>query len=79
MPLHTITIFFFCTQVLKKLDAAAAAQETLDLQDLFFRFTIDTFCFIAFGIDLHSLEKDHPFAKAFDQTQQVCRVGCWVF
>ena len=38
---------------------------------MFFRFTMDTFCYIAFGMDLHSLEQDSEFAHAFDRTQKL--------
>ena len=44
---------------------------TVDIQDLFFRFTLDVFAHIAFGISLHSIERDtpHPFGTAFDEVQ----------
>ncbi len=38
------------------------------MQDLFFRYTMDSFCQIAFGEDLATLKQaePHPFARAFD-------------
>ena len=40
-----------------------------DLQDLFYRITIDATSTIAFGVELHSLvsDKQHDFALAFDE------------
>jgi hypothetical protein len=37
----------------------------VDIQDMFFRFTIDIFTSVAFGVELHSFARDeqHPFAK----------------
>lgn len=55
----------------------------IDVQDVFFRFTIDIFTLVAFGVELHSFERDdqHPFAKAFDDIQRnvIYRVPnpCW--
>lgn len=42
-----------------------------DLQELFFKFTLDTFTHIGFGVDLGSLLSDGPpaFATAFDRAQ----------
>ncbi|KAJ1563026.1 hypothetical protein HK405_003963 [Cladochytrium tenue] len=54
-----------------RLGRAADAGETLDLQDLFFRFTLDSFCRIGFGRHLGTLERETPiaFAAAFDAAQ----------
>ncbi|KAJ1551498.1 hypothetical protein HK405_014392, partial [Cladochytrium tenue] len=54
-----------------RLGRAADAGETLDLQDLFFRFTLDSFCRIGFGRHLGTLEQATPvaFATAFDAAQ----------
>ena len=52
-------------------------------EDLFFRFTIDIFTSVAFGVQLQSFDRDdqHPFAKAFDaiQVAVITRVPnpCW--
>lgn len=45
----------------------------IDLQDYFFRFTLDGFCKIAYNHDLKSMdaEKTIPFALAFDAAQSV--------
>jgi len=41
----------------------------IDLQDFFFRLTIDTTSIVNFGMDLHSVgnEQQHKFALAFDE------------
>lgn len=45
---------------------------TLDIQDLFYRFTIDSIGEIAFGVDLQALRGDAlPFAIAFDAAQSI--------
>ena len=60
-------------RLVRRLRAAAAAGEEVDMQNLFFKFTMDVFCNIAFGIELKSLERaaddPHPFAAAFDGAQ----------
>ena len=45
----------------------------VDMQDMYFRLTIDIFTFIAFGEDLKSLEQEqqHAFALAFDEVQRL--------
>jgi cytochrome P450 len=64
-------------------DATFDGTTTVDVQDLFFRFTIDIFTLVAFGVELRSFQRDdqHPFAKAFDhmQTRIIERVPnpCW--
>eukprot|EP00298_Acanthocystis_sp_HF-20_P015215 c21062_g1_i3.p1 GENE.c21062_g1_i3~~c21062_g1_i3.p1 ORF type:complete len:507 (-),score=167.95 c21062_g1_i3:18-1502(-) len=52
----------------------AQTNTEIDIQDMFFRLTIDVFCEVAFGIQLNSIEtKDaHQFAKAFDEVQYHC-------
>jgi cytochrome P450 len=54
-----------------KLDSYAASETVFDLQELFYRFTMDSFCKIAFDYDLQSMDKDaqDPFAIAFEQAQ----------
>ena len=46
----------------------------IDLQDLFFRITLDSFVNTAFGVELDSLnrKRQHPFALAFDKVQSLC-------
>lgn len=42
----------------------------VDMQDYFMRYTLDSFCEIAFGISLHSINEEiNHFAIAFDATQ----------
>ena len=54
------------------LDAKAASGESIDIQPAFYAFTMDTFCSIAFGIELNSQEKQHQFSKSFDLVQELC-------
>ncbi|KAJ3256099.1 hypothetical protein HDU77_003270 [Chytriomyces hyalinus] len=53
------------------LSAHAKAGDEFDLQDLFYRFTFDSFTKIAFGVDMNTVsEKDKaPFMVAFDEVQ----------
>jgi cytochrome P450 len=60
------------SQLKAKLGRAASSGEELDLQKAFFSFTMDTFCYIAFGVDLDSQNHDHEFTKAFDRVQLLC-------
>lgn len=58
------------TRLENKLSKAATSGSPVDMQDLFFRFTLDGFGKIGFGIDLHCMEVDEvPFAQAFDRCQ----------
>lgn len=54
-----------------KIKSYAENGESFDLQDLFFRFTIDSFAKVAFGIDLNSLNDDQQpeFARALNLCQ----------
>ncbi len=58
-------------QLIRRLTKAAHSHTPVEMQDLFFRHTMSSFCQIAFGEDLHLLDRDeqHPFAKAFDLGQ----------
>jgi cytochrome P450 len=49
-------------------------EEGIDMQEMFFKLTIDVFSAIAFGVELDSIKSDevHPFAAAFDEVQQHC-------
>lgn len=62
----------------KLLGALAANGRRVELQDLFFRFTLDTFTTMAFSADIDclptdpaALEKSVEFAVAFDSTQGI--------
>ncbi len=44
------------------LDNAASQGTVVDIQNLFFRFTLDSFAKVGFGLDLDSLKKEVPFA-----------------
>jgi len=44
-----------------------------DIQAVFFNFTLDSICDIAFGRKhINSLEESHPFGYAFDQANYIC-------
>jgi cytochrome P450 len=53
------------------LQEAADTQATVDLHDLFYRFTLDSFAEIAMAKQLNCLQSEEPppFAKAFDYVQ----------
>ncbi|KAI8608671.1 cytochrome P450 [Chytriomyces sp. MP71] len=53
------------------LQAHAQRGDTVDLQDLFYRFTFDSFTRIAFGIEMDTIcdGKKAPFMVAFDEVQ----------
>eukprot|EP01087_Luapelamoeba_hula_P008336 TRINITY_DN2085_c0_g1_i6.p1 TRINITY_DN2085_c0_g1~~TRINITY_DN2085_c0_g1_i6.p1 ORF type:complete len:222 (-),score=29.88 TRINITY_DN2085_c0_g1_i6:712-1377(-) len=51
------------------LSNAAAAGDTVDLQDIFFRFTLDSFGSIGFDHPINSLDQQVPFAQAFNRSQ----------
>ncbi|KAL1923490.1 uncharacterized protein VTP21DRAFT_8470 [Calcarisporiella thermophila] len=54
------------------LDKVADTGEDINLSDLFFRFTLDTFGLLSFGTSFQCLERPHdpvPFAVAFDYVQ----------
>ncbi|KAI8344761.1 cytochrome P450 [Chlamydoabsidia padenii] len=52
-------------------DKAVGANQIVDLHDTMFRFTLDSFVLLGFGVDLKSLTHTDkvPFAAAFDQLQ----------
>jgi cytochrome P450 len=54
-----------------KLAEYAGSGKSFDLQELMFKFTLDSFCKIAFDVDLQSMAQDRPvpFAAAFDAAQ----------
>ena len=49
---------------------ADAAGREFDLQRLFSKFTLESICKIAYGVQLGCLRQDMPFEKAFDQATQ---------
>ena len=56
--------------VLEILDEAVQTQKTMNMQDLFYQFTLDSIGQIGFGVDLGVLRKGKiPFSEAFDQAQ----------
>ncbi|KAI9327938.1 cytochrome P450 [Zopfochytrium polystomum] len=59
------------TQLTARLDRAAATGATVDLSDLFSRFTLDSFSRVGFGESVGALARDEaiPFMRAFDRAQ----------
>jgi cytochrome P450 len=55
--------------VAKVLDEAADSGATIDLQDLFFKYTLTTFAEIGFGEDINEIEGSSPFGHNFDEAQ----------
>eukprot|EP01012_Entosiphon_sulcatum_P012017 TRINITY_DN1747_c0_g1_i1.p1 TRINITY_DN1747_c0_g1~~TRINITY_DN1747_c0_g1_i1.p1 ORF type:complete len:549 (-),score=70.11 TRINITY_DN1747_c0_g1_i1:68-1690(-) len=44
----------------------------VDLQDVFFRFTMDAFATVGFGVEMHTLRDVHdPYAASFDRVHQL--------
>lgn len=63
---------FIETTVVEKADVLVKllkADGKRDIQELFFRFTLDAFGIIGFGVDIDSLHGSAPFASAFDEIQ----------
>lgn len=54
--------------------AALPQGQPTDLQNLFFRFTMDAICHIAFGVQLKTLSHPHPFSVSFDFAQSVVKL-----
>ncbi|CAO3607772.1 unnamed protein product [Cunninghamella blakesleeana] len=54
------------------LDVASKNGSTVDFHDIMFRFTLDSFVKLSFGVDLHALSTKGkvPFASSFDEVQQ---------
>jgi hypothetical protein len=52
---------------------AAKNGHTFDICDMYYKYTLDAICEVAFGVELHCLERDRvPFAEAFDSVQVLC-------
>ncbi|KAJ3025857.1 UNVERIFIED_CONTAM: hypothetical protein HDU68_006584 [Siphonaria sp. JEL0065] len=58
----------------KILDLRAETSQEFDLQELFFRFTFDSFTRIGFGVEVNTMSADGPvaFMTAFDAIQTRC-------
>ena len=50
--------------------AARGPAASVDIQDMYFRLTMDIFTFIAFGVDLDSLEREEARARALARAQR---------
>lgn len=57
-------------RLMKQFDIAMEKGVSIDVQDLFKRFTLETFCLVAFGVSPNSIEKPIPFSEAFDWLQE---------
>merc|ERR1712232_801246 len=74
--LETMIPIFYqrALKVCDKLQQAAENGTSVDLQDLFMRYTLDSFSEIGFGVDCnslsHELTDEVPFAKCFDYAQK---------
>lgn len=59
-------------KVCRLVDCHAASGQPLDMQSVFFKFTLDCIGQLGFGVSLGCLEgKEQPFAKAFDRAQHI--------
>ena len=70
---HTLAVGYDVSrQMMTRLRKQAHQGAVVDMQDIFFRFTIDIFTLVAFGTELGSFVRtqQHPFAQAFDRVQQ---------
>jgi hypothetical protein len=73
LKIDMVNTFVGHAEVVKqKLQAALEGGRSIDVQDLFIRFTLDCIGCLAFGKDLESLHKDAPFSRAFDLAQSEC-------
>eukprot|EP01087_Luapelamoeba_hula_P010377 TRINITY_DN2745_c0_g1_i3.p1 TRINITY_DN2745_c0_g1~~TRINITY_DN2745_c0_g1_i3.p1 ORF type:complete len:450 (-),score=61.61 TRINITY_DN2745_c0_g1_i3:110-1324(-) len=52
------------------LEDAAKSKQTIDFQDVLFRFTLDSIGTVGFGQDIGSLDKPVPFSQAFNRSQE---------
>jgi len=52
-------------------ERSVAKDAHIDLQTIFFQFTMDSICEIAFGEDLDTLNSDNAFGTAFDNAQAI--------
>ncbi|AYV80388.1 MAG: cytochrome P450 704B1 [Harvfovirus sp.] len=53
------------------LEDASTFNKQIDLQDLFFRYTFDCICAIAFGFESNTLHSKNTFSVAFDNAQKI--------
>ena len=60
-------------KLIAKIDKFCETGEPFDLQKCYYAFTMDTFAYIAFGIDFDSQTKTHKFSSAFDRCQFLCQ------
>ncbi|KAG6553429.1 hypothetical protein Mapa_005164 [Marchantia paleacea] len=75
--LRDFSIHAFRTEALKLVQVLAIAAkngQSVDLQDLFMRLTLDSICKVGFGVDIGSLSPmlpAIPFANAFDEANRL--------
>eukprot|EP00005_Dracoamoeba_jomungandri_P012948 CAMPEP_0174275028 /NCGR_PEP_ID=MMETSP0439-20130205/59605_1 /TAXON_ID=0 /ORGANISM="Stereomyxa ramosa, Strain Chinc5" /LENGTH=326 /DNA_ID=CAMNT_0015367101 /DNA_START=1080 /DNA_END=2060 /DNA_ORIENTATION=+ len=58
-------------KVMDKLEQVVDTGKVIDVEDLFYRFTLDSMGEVGFGHNISSLDKDVPFAQAFNRTQKL--------
>ena len=69
---YCTTTFRSKTMTLKSiLEQKAVTGEIVDVDKLFYKLTVDSFCQIAYGVDFNSLEKDIPFSDDFNAAQVI--------
>jgi len=66
-----LCVYRHCKTVVQILSERMNDEAPIDLQDLFFRYTLTSICDIAFGMPFDCLRKDHAFMKAFDTIQEL--------
>eukprot|EP01089_Gocevia_fonbrunei_P020845 TRINITY_DN7857_c0_g3_i2.p1 TRINITY_DN7857_c0_g3~~TRINITY_DN7857_c0_g3_i2.p1 ORF type:complete len:335 (+),score=49.17 TRINITY_DN7857_c0_g3_i2:68-1072(+) len=70
---HMLPVFIkHGNKVLQKFENVKNIKGKIDLQDLFFRFTLDSIGEIGFGTDINSLNEEVRFSKSFDRVQTIC-------
>lgn len=61
----------YAEDLIAQLDKKAPTDE-FNIQQLYYAYTFDAFSTIAFGQQMHCLERPHPFPTAFDAANAVC-------
>ncbi|CAO3678528.1 unnamed protein product [Umbelopsis ramanniana] len=70
---HFTAVFLMELQYMRNdiFDVAVATGEALDFHDIMYKFTLDSFILLGFGVDLGALKQEEktPFAASFDAAQ----------
>ena len=78
---HMLAVFIaHAYEVIAKLDKLAVSGEAIDMQELFYFYTLDCISEIAFGVQLHCLTANSQpqFASSFDAAQECCNLRWFV-